>query len=170
MNRHKLKTSLVEQLAEESERADQNQEQLDALRDVFRKKLTTTPHSRNSGSAVRQFDPKTKGVAIACACEDEFSTSIHRVMITITQVCPELLDCDNAAVPSIFVIDEWRDLIRGFNQVAASIEEAVRIVLSVDATDVSNTSLLSIGAYNQDMDIICLAFMAAKLELSIFKP
>ena len=56
-------------------------------------------------------------------------------------------------------LSEWRNLIPGFKQLRelSWIERAERKVLSADATDVIQTSLLTIGGFDEKMDFVCKA-------------
>ena len=131
-----------------------------SLQGVFTKSRVPTPKSRNSGGSVLEFSEKAKSFALGCLSMGIASSSIRDMMQQMAMVSPECLELDDGvgAIPSRQTLDTWRNMIPGLNrlQCQSFIDSATKIAICTDTTEVSGTSILNIGAFNQNMDYVCL--------------
>ena len=133
---------------------------LDSCQGVFKKTRVPTPGSRNSGGSVLEFSSKTKAFAIGCMALGESAASVRRMMEQMVIVSPELIEVDEGvgAIPSLATLDSWRNLIPGLNQIQsqAFIDSSQRIVIGVDESEISKTSILNVGMFNESGEFCCL--------------
>ena len=133
---------------------------LDSCQGVFKKIRVPTPGSRNSGGSVFEFSTKTKAFAIGSMALGESACSVRRIMEQLVMVSPELIEVDEGigAIPSIATLNNWRNLIPGLNQLQsqAFIDSSQRVVIGVDESEVSKTSILNVGMFNELGEYCCL--------------
>ena len=133
---------------------------IESMQSIFKKVRVPTPGSRNSGGSVLEFSPKTKALAIGSMALGESACSVRRMMEQLVVVSPELMEVDEGvgAIPCIATLNNWRNLIPGLNQIQsqAYIDSSERIVIGVDESEVSKTSILNVGMFNESGDYCCL--------------
>ena len=134
--------------------------QIESMQGVFKKVRVPTPGSRNSGGSVLEFSTKTKAFAIGSMALGESACSVRRMMEQLVIVSPELIEVDEGvgAIPCITTLNSWRNLIPGLNQIQsqAFIDSSQRISIGVDESEVSKTSILNVGMFNELGDYCCL--------------
>ena len=134
--------------------------QIESMQGVFKKVRVPTPGSRNSGGSVFEFSTKTKAFAIGSMALGESACSVRRMMEQLVIVSPELIEVDEGvgAIPCITTLNSWRNLIPGLNQIQsqAFIDSSRRISIGVDESEVSKTSILNVGMFNESGDYCCL--------------
>ena len=134
---------------------------LASMQDLFKKSRIRTPNSRHGGGSVLAFGKRMKAYSISMLCQGESSTSVFRSLKTLSLICPEILENEDGSfgsIPCRQTLDLWRSQIPALNEVHCHqfIETDEQFVIAVDASDVSNESLLNLGLFNSRRDYICL--------------
>ena len=133
---------------------------LGSIQSLF-KKVRVRTHSRNDGGSVLRYGKKVKAYAISMMCQGESACSVHRSLKTFATICPEVLEQPDGSVgdiPCRKTLSTWREQIPALNDLHSGlfIEGDDQFILSVDESDVSNSSLLNIGIFNSKNEYICL--------------
>ena len=132
---------------------------IESMQGVFRKTRVST-NSRNGGGSVLEFSSETKAFAIGCMAQGESACSVRRMLEQMVVISPELIQVENGigGIPSLTTLNRWRDLIPGLNQIQCQsfIDSSERIIIGVDESEVSKTSILNLGCFNETGDYHCL--------------
>ena len=132
---------------------------IESMQGIFRKTRVPT-NSRRGGGSVLEFSNETKAFAIGCMAQGESACSVRRMLEQMVVISPELIQVENGigGIPSLTTLNRWRDLIPGLNQIQcqAFIDSSERIIIGVDESEVSKTSILNLGCFNEHGDYHCL--------------
>ena len=132
---------------------------IESMQGIFRKTRVPT-NSRRGGGSVLEFSNETKAFAIGCMAQGESAVSVRRMLEQMVVISPELIQVENGigGIPSLTTLNRWRDLIPGLNQIQcqAFIDSSERIIIGVDESEVSKTSILNLGCFNEHGDYHCL--------------